>query len=102
MFFIISASWSRLVTPSFKTLTTDVQNNEALYRDSNNRLFEYVEEITLLNGQQSETENIKSIYEQLKKSINGLNLQVLFASTLDTYSVRYMVIFFYYYYYSFN
>ena len=89
-YFFVAGSWSRLVTPSFKTSTALVAEKRGEYVANAQTMFSYSEEIELLNGKLAEKSRLESNLASVHVHARSLLNQVLIGSSLDSYAVRYM------------
>ena len=89
-YFFIAGSWTRYVSPSFATMTEDVQQAEGTLLDGHTRLHAYAEEVTMLNGATAEASSLEADLSKLSAASAHLSLQRFLSESMDGYVLRYL------------
>jgi len=88
-FFAIAGSFSRALAPSLKASATVVNSAEQGYAQQVRHLEDFKEEIALVGAQAQESAGVTRRFNLLASALEGLSLETLAASSVDTYVVRY-------------
>ena len=89
-YFLLAGSWTRYVSPSFATMTERVQAAEGTLLDGHTRIHSYAEEVTMLNGAQTEAASLDDDLQSLRSAASHLSLQRFVSESLDGYVLRYL------------
>jgi ABC-type uncharacterized transport system fused permease/ATPase subunit len=89
-YFAFAGTWSRAVTPSFKSTAGQVQTDEAAYRSQAQFGQDRGEELAFLGSARAESRTLSTRFAVLTQHLEALSLEQLAASALDTYFVRYV------------
>jgi ABC-type uncharacterized transport system fused permease/ATPase subunit len=89
-FFGVVGLWARWISPSFSSLSTEVQASEAALRNQHTRVVTHAEQIEFLRGAKAETKLLDRALARVDTSLRSLRTQKLAYTTVNGYFVRYL------------